>query len=82
MKTSIDTTEHRPTTVGELRQILDDLNLPDETPLVTNLTCPPNGNYVGYAIMVARSVREVKVPDDHRHFSKAKDGDIVALYIS
>lgn len=75
--------EHRPTTIGELRKALDDLGLPDDTPLVTNMAVPPNGNYIGFVIVAPRRVTKVEVPDGAwKHYSRAEEGLVTALYVA
>lgn len=65
--------EYRPTTLGELKAALAELNLPDDTPLMANeVSGHPNGRYTGFIILAPRQVKEVQ-HGDHRRFAREDD---------
>lgn len=77
--------EYRPTTLGELKAALAELDLPDDTPLMANeVSGHPNGRYTGFIIVAPRRVKEL-FRGDHRRFARDEDHEpgtpVQAIYV-
>lgn len=80
--------EYRPTTLGELKAALARLDLPDDTPLMSNSRSgQPDGTYVGYIIVAPREVEELRTSGGWSRYrrpdveNKAGEGLIRTLYV-